>query len=219
MTNNIWHNEKEIMAQGRVESYIFIYFGMLVTSIIVIVVSYSKIVNILLTITSLPTIIKTRGGDNSMSAKQHKHQILRKIKALNLHPERVMAPLFKTHPFFDPKDKVQVKYEMLRSREVEKNPLTKTCLQYGFSRESYRQILKRFHLEGIAGLFEHKRGRKGPVKATEEVQEFIRAEHAHDRSVSVEELSKRCYQKLGVAISRRTVFRILEKKEEDKKKR
>ena len=154
-----------------------------------------------------------------MNKKQNKRQILKKAKALNPHPEHVTAAIFKTHPFFDSEDKVQVKYEMLRAREVEGALLTETCSKFGFSRESYRHIRRRFHLEGMAGLFGHKRGRKGPVKATEELKGFIRSEHARERSVTAEELARRCYQELGVTISRRTVFRILEKDDGDKKKR
>ena len=74
-------------------------------------------------------------------------------------------------------------------------------------------------MEGIPGLFGHKRGRKGPVKATEELRGFIRSEHTRDRSLTAEDLARRCYQEYGVTISRRTVFRILEKDNEDKKKR
>ncbi len=154
-----------------------------------------------------------------MNKKQNKRQILNQAKALNLHPEHVTAAIFKTHPFFDSEDKVQVKYEMLRAREVEGALLTKTCSIFGFSRESYRHIRQRFYLEGIAGLFGHKRGRKGPLKATEELRGFIRSEHTRDRSLTAEDLARRCYQEYGVAISRRTVFRILEKDDGYKKKR
>jgi len=106
---------------------------------------------------------------------------------------------------------------MLRAREVERAPLTETCSKFGFSRESYRHISRRFYLEGIPGLFGHKRGRKGPIKATEELRGFIRLEHTRDRSLTADDLASRCYQEYGVTISRRTVFRILEKDNEEKK--
>jgi len=154
-----------------------------------------------------------------VSTNQNKRQILQQAKAWNPHPDHVTATVFKTNPFFDPEDKVQVKYEMLRAREVAGTPLTETCSKFGFSRESYRHIRRRFYLEGIPGLFGHKRGRKGPVKATEELRGFIRSEHTRDRSLTAEDLARRCYQEYGVTISRRTVFRILEKDNEDKKKR
>jgi transposase len=153
-----------------------------------------------------------------MNDREQKRQVLKQARALNTHPERVRSPLFSDHPFFDPEDKAQVKYEMLRVREVEGASLTEACRLYGFTRESYRHILARFRQEGIGGLFERKRGRRGPLKATDRVQEFIRAERRRQAGLSAEDLSKRCREQLGVILSRRTVFRILEAEEGGKKK-
>ena len=44
---------------------------------------------------------------------------LRQNDSLNLHPERVRAKQFHTSDFFDPRDLVQVKYEMLRGVRLE----------------------------------------------------------------------------------------------------
>jgi transposase len=148
-----------------------------------------------------------------------KQAILLQAKALNLHPEKVHSALFQAHQFFDPHDQVQVKYEMLRAREAEGVALSATCAEFGFSRESYRHILTRFSREGMAGLFEHKRGRKGPVKATQEVRAFIRAEREKEGSLSVEQIIHRCHKQLGVIVSSRTVYRILEAEQKGKKKR
>ena len=148
-----------------------------------------------------------------------KQAILLQAKALNLHPEKVRSALFQAHQFFDPSDKVQVKYEMLRAREVEGVALSAACVEFGFSRESYRHILRRFSREGMAGLFEQKRGRKGPVKATQEVRAFIRGEREKEDSLSVEQIIHRCQKELQITISRRTVFRIFEEEQPSKKKR
>ena len=43
-----------------------------------------------------------------------KTQALREAGALHPHPEAVRDDAFVSHPFFDPRDRVQVKYEMLR---------------------------------------------------------------------------------------------------------
>jgi len=112
-----------------------------------------------------------------------------------------------------------VKYEMLRAREVEGVALSAACVEFGFSRESYRHILRRFSREGMAGLFEQKRGRKGPVKATQEVRAFIRGEREKEDSLSVEQIIHRCQKELQITISRRTVFRIFEEEQPSKKKR
>ena len=170
-----------------------------------------------LTLHPSSSIISLRGR-GPMNDRKQKRQVLKQARALNAHPEQVRAPLFADHPFFDPEDKAQVKYEMLRVREVEGASITEACRLYGFTRESYRHILARFRQEGIGGLFERKRGRRGPLKATDRVQEFIRAERRRQAGLSVEDLIKRCREQLGVILSRRTVFRILEAEEEGKKK-
>lgn len=154
-------------------------------------------------------------GRGAMDDREEKRHILKQARALNDHPERVRAPVFSRHPFFDPQDKVQVKYELLRAREVEGVSLTEACRLYGFTRESYRHILARFRAEGIKGLFERKRGRRGPVKATESVRTFLRAERENQEHLSVQELIERCQRELGVSLSRRTVFRILDAEEEE----
>jgi transposase len=154
-----------------------------------------------------------------MSHEHNKRQFLKEHKAWNPRPARVKADIFQSHPFFDPEDKVQVKYEMLRARELEGAALSDTCSQFGFSRESYRHILEHFREEGVAGLFGHKRGRQGPVKATAPVRDFICSEHVRDNSLTAEELAQRCAQEFEIVISRRTVFRVLEEKDRDKKKR
>lgn len=153
-----------------------------------------------------------------MNSKETKRQLLKEVKAWNLYPENVKAEIFHTHPFFDPEDKVQVKYEMMRARETEGIPLKQVCSQFGFTRESYRHILERFHSEGIGGLFERKRGRQRPVKAKEQIQDYIWSEHFRDKSLTADQLAQHCYQEFGVSISRRTVFRILEKHRRHKKK-
>lgn len=150
-----------------------------------------------------------------MDSREEKRQILKQARALNEHPEQVRAPLFSRHPFFDPYDKVQVKYELLRAREVEGVSLTEACRRYGFTRESFRHILARFQAEGISGLFDRKRGRRGPVKATEAVRAFLRAERERQDHPSVQQLIERCHSELGVNVSRRTVFRILDAEQED----
>jgi transposase len=152
-----------------------------------------------------------------MNAKKTKHEALKEAKAWNPQAELVKADIFHSHPFFDPEDRVQVKYEMIRAREIERVPLKEACAQFGFTRESYRHILERFRSEGIGGLFELKRGRKGPIKAKESVREFVCEEHARNKSLPAEDLAHRCYHEFGVTISRRTVFRILQKRIGNKK--
>ncbi len=154
-----------------------------------------------------------------MSSRKSKRSALQELRAWNPNAAGVKAPLFASHPFFDPEDKAQVKYEMLRRREVDTAPLEVTCYEFGFTRESYRHILERFRSDGMGGLFEHKRGRRKPLKANDEVRRLLRNEHTRDPSLGPEELARHCQERIGVSLSRRTVYRVLADEGERKKKR
>ena len=45
--------------------------------------------------------------------------VLKRTRTLNPRPDAVSDSLFKENPFFDPKDLLQVRYEMLRRHRVE----------------------------------------------------------------------------------------------------
>ena len=47
---------------------------------------------------------------------------LRQTGTLHPHPQAVTDPLFQDQPFFDARDLMQVKYEMLRKVEVDGRP-------------------------------------------------------------------------------------------------
>ena len=59
---------------------------------------------------------------------------LRQHGCLNPHPERVADPLFACSDFFDARDLVQVKYEMVRRVRVDGQPVSHSAAAYGFSR-------------------------------------------------------------------------------------
>lgn len=56
---------------------------------------------------------------------------------LNPSPEKVGDPTFHGNEFFDPRDIVQVKYEMLRRVSVENVSVTDAANEYGVSRPTY----------------------------------------------------------------------------------
>src|ERR1700691_286867 len=66
-----------------------------------------------------------------------------KVKALleegtlNPSPGKVRDPKFQENEFFDPRDLVQVKYEMLRRVSVENSSVTEATEEYGVSRPTY----------------------------------------------------------------------------------
>jgi hypothetical protein len=85
---------------------------------------------------------------------------LRKQGCLNPHPQRVTDELFQTREFFDPRDLVQVKYEMLRRVETEGLPVNRSAAAFGFSRPSFYQAQASFQQGGLPALLPQKRGPK-----------------------------------------------------------
>jgi hypothetical protein len=81
-----------------------------------------------------------------------KYVSLRQHATLNPHPERVSDALFQTNLFFDPRDLLQVKYEMLRRVVIDGQPMGTTAAAFGFSRITLSQLRKRFEADGLAGL-------------------------------------------------------------------
>jgi hypothetical protein len=76
----------------------------------------------------------------------------------------VRDPKFRAYDFFDPRDLVQVKYELLRRVSLEHASVTDATAEYGVSRPTYYQAKAHFATAGIAGLVPRKRGPRGPHK-------------------------------------------------------
>ena len=89
-----------------------------------------------------------------------KLEALRQQGTLNPRPQDVTDDLFETSEFFDARDVVQVKYEMLRRVEKEGRPITEAAAVFGFSRPSFYQAQAAFEQDGLAGLVPRKRGPK-----------------------------------------------------------
>lgn len=146
-------------------------------------------------------------------ATPSKRRALKAHGTLNPTPEAIRAELFVDHPeFFDPEDRLQVRYEMLRAPSKGEMTVIQACRDFGVSRQTFYQVRRAFEAEGVAGLAEHKRGRKGPLKASTEVVEWLRSAKAEDPARSGADLAKMVAERFGVQLHRRTVERLLEQK-------
>jgi transposase len=124
---------------------------------------------------------------------------------LHPRPEAVVASLFVDGgPFFFALDKVQVKYEMLRAHLVDGQPVVSAASQHGYSRAAFYLVAEAFEEEGMRGLLDEKRGRRGPLKVTPKINEYVRsAQH-----LSGAELSLEVAERFGVVLHRRTLERM-----------
>jgi transposase len=124
---------------------------------------------------------------------------------LHPNPDAVRAPLFTTSAgFFLASDKVQVKYEMLRAHLVDQLPVTEAAVAHGYSRAAFYLVSASFEQLGMAGLLDERRGRRGPVKLTPEIVEFVRSAAPGSGTQVAEQVADR----FGVRLHRRTVERV-----------
>jgi hypothetical protein len=96
-------------------------------------------------------------------------------RCLNPRPETVDAELFAVNPFFDARDLVQVKYEMVRRVREDRVPVTVAPAQFGFSRPTFYQAAAALDAAGPAGLIPRRPGPKGGHKLTAEVMDRVAA--------------------------------------------
>lgn len=108
------------------------------------------------------------------------------------------------NPFFLAVDKVQVKYEMLRAHLLDGVPVTRAADEHGYSRAAFYLVAEAFEAEGTKGLLDDKRGRRGPLKVTPAILDFVRAEP----DLSGAKLAAAVAERFGVALHRRTLERL-----------
>jgi transposase len=138
-----------------------------------------------------------------------KAEALRRQGALHPRPETVQDALFREAEFFDPRDRVQLKYEMLRRVEAEGQSVSGTARAFGFSRPSFYKAQRDLARAGLPGLVPKKRGPRGGHKLTEAVLAFVDGERAVDASLSTAGLVDRVEARLGVRVHPRSLERAL----------
>jgi len=143
------------------------------------------------------------------NSKHSKVRALLEEGTLNPAPEKVGDPKFREGEFFDPRDVVQVKYEMLRRVSVENASVTDATEQYGVSRPTYYQTKAKFDENGVAGLVPRKRGPRGPHKLQGEVLAFVEQQLIAGEPIRARELAKLIRQKFGLDVHPRTIERAV----------
>jgi transposase len=139
--------------------------------------------------------------------KDEKQRVLRQHSTLNPRPNALTHPLFRDSEFFDPRDLLQVKYEMLRLVSVEKRPVSEAAKAFGLSRPSFYQAQAAFEHSGLVGLIPQKPGPRGGHKLTPAVMEFLTRTRVAEPSVRPERLASLVKKKFGVQVHPRSIER------------
>jgi len=147
-----------------------------------------------------------------LSKRDPKAARLKALGVLNPHPERVQAPTFQADTFFDPRDLVQVKYEMLRMVQVEGASKADAASAFGLSRPTYYQAEVAYAREGLAGLLPRQRGPKGAHKLNAPLMTFIEAHLAKHGPVGARRLAQIIQAEFGLNVHPRSIERALTRK-------
>lgn len=143
------------------------------------------------------------------SPKDPKGEALSRHGALHPHPDAVTDPQFTGDVFFDPRDVVQVRYEMLRRVETEGAPVAETARAFGCSRPTFYKARAALDEEGLAGLLPKKRGPRRGHKMKGEVLAAVLSAKKEDPSLSPGDLAEMVLSRFGLSVHPRTVRRTL----------
>jgi transposase len=151
-------------------------------------------------------------GCASLAKPDAKAERLKQLGILNRHPERVRASWFYSGRFFDARDLVQVKYEMLRQVSHEGASKADSAALFGMSRPAFYQAEAALARNGLTGLLPHHRGPKGGHKLTTEVMAFIEQCLEREPQMHARALAGAIKAQLGLSVHRRTIERALARK-------
>jgi transposase len=138
-----------------------------------------------------------------------KEQALREARTLNPRPEAVVDEAFAASEFFDARDLVQVKYEMVRRSRVDGLSVAGSAAAFGFSRPSFYQAAAALDADGLAGLVPARPGPRRAHKLSEEVMSFARQLKAADPAVRSADLASAIADRFGIVVHPRSVERAL----------
>ena len=140
-----------------------------------------------------------------------KRKALARSQTLHPHPERVTDELF-DNPFFDPRDRMQVKYEMLRRVRIDGYRISHAAGSCGLSRQTYYQARGAFEREGLAGLLPRKKGPKHAHKLTPEVLAFVEDELEVRPRLEPSKLARRIEEHFGIQVHPKSIARARREK-------
>ncbi len=149
--------------------------------------------------------------------KDAKCEALRRQGVLHAHPQDVTDSLFQAHEFFDPRDLVQVKYEMLRRVQVEGLAITTVTGAFGFSRPTFYQAQASYQQHGLPGLVSQRPGPHHAHKLSDEILDFVLQQRSS--ALRVAALCVLVEETFGVTVHPRSLERALARRRKKRRQR
>jgi transposase len=157
--------------------------------------------------------------DRDNKLPDEKLAALRQYHALHRRPDKVTDMAFVSgDPFFDARDLVQLKYEMLRRVYREKQSVTQAAAAFGFSRPAFYQARSSFEKKGLAGLLPESPGPRRAHKLKGEVMDFIEQALAQEGSLPASTLAEMVWERFGLLVHPRSIERALIRRKKNAKK-
>jgi transposase len=154
------------------------------------------------------------------ASEDPKETALAETRCLHPHPEQVRDETFRSEAFFDARDVVQVKYEMVRRVRADGTPVSTAAAAFGYSRPSYYQAAAALDRDGLEGLVPERPGPRGGHKLTPEILEWAEERLAGDPGLRPAELADPINEAFGVRVHPRTIEKALaRRRERDSKSR
>lgn len=144
-----------------------------------------------------------------------KHKALQDSFAVNPHPAKVIDELFRKEDFFDPRDMVQVKYEMLRRVRIDGQAIQSAAQAFGLSRPTFYKTQADYDRGGLSGLLPAMRGPRRAHKLSEPVMAFVEAELAANESLRALDLVQLVKERFSVEVHPRSIDRALARRKKN----
>jgi transposase len=132
---------------------------------------------------------------------------LKRASTLHPHPDVVTDPLFRGNRFFDARDLLQVRYEMLRRHRDEGVSILDAAAAFGVSRPTFYQLQAAFDQAGLVGLLPKQRGPKGGHKVSVEILDYVTSLKAGEPDLTTVQCIQAIKDRFGTTIHRRSLER------------
>ena len=146
-----------------------------------------------------------------------KGDALRQRGCLHPHPEMISDELFISTEFFDPRDLLQVKYEMLRRVLADGQTVSQTAASFGLSRPSFYQAKAAYEEGGLPALLPRKPGPRRAHKLSEEVVETLRETLDMEPDSNAIGLAELVKKRFGISVHPRSIERALARQEKKRR--
>ena len=138
-----------------------------------------------------------------------KTRALKEHGCLNPNAETVRDELFASNAFFDPRDLLQVRYEMLRRVREDGVPVSHAAASFGVSRPTWYQAQRAYEAGGLPGLLPDRPGPRRPHKLGEDVVQALREAKGERPEMTAADLVELVRERFGITVHRSSVGRAL----------